>query len=142
MKWLYLLLLVGGALAIGRIVLQLRRLKNQKDDDWDTKLIERLRRGGSDPFRPQPLDFFIGMPDEGAAQRIAQRLVSEGFEVDVRAVADSVSHPFSVHAKKAMPLSVTEVRAASARLRELAEAGGGRYDGWTAGRAPRDADDR
>ncbi len=134
MKWFHLLLLAGGLLAIGRIVLQLRRLRNQKEDDWDTKLIERLRRSGSDPFRPQQLDFFLGMPDEGSAQRIAQRLVSEGFEVDVRAVTESVSHPYSVHAKKAMPLSVTEVRAASARLRELAEAGGGRYDGWTAGR--------
>lgn len=134
MKWIYLLLMVGGALAIGRIVLQLRRLRNQKDDDWDTKLIERLRRSGSDPFRLHQLDFFIAMPDEGSAQRIAQRLVSEGFAVDVRAVTDSVAHPFSVHAKKAMPLSVTEVRAVSARLGELAEAGGGRYDGWTAGR--------
>lgn len=134
MKWFYLLLLLGAALAIGRIVLQLRRLRDRREDDWDTRLIEKLRRSGVDPFKPQQLDFFIGMPDEASAQRIAQRLSADGFSVDVRPVADSTSHPFSMHISKAMSLSVTEVRAVSARLRELAEASGGRYDGWTAGR--------
>ena len=134
MKWLYLLLLLGAALAIGRIVLQVRRLRNTREDDWDAKLIEKLRRSGVDPFKPQQLDFFVGMPDEASAQRIAQRLTGDGFAVDVRPVADSSSHPFSLHISKAMSLSVTEVRAVSARLRELAEASGGRYDGWTAGR--------
>jgi len=128
MKWLYLLLLLGAALAIGRIVLQVRRLRNTREDDWDAKL------SGVDPFKPQQLDFFVGMPDEASAQRIAQRLTADGFAVDVRPVADSSSHPFSLHISKAMSLSVTEVRAVSARLRELAEASGGRYDGWTAGR--------
>lgn len=134
MKWFYLLLLLGAALAIGRIVLQLRRLRDRREDDWDTRLIEKLRRSGVDPFKPQQLDFFIGMPDEASAQRIAQRLSADGFSVDVRPVDDSTSHPFSMHISKAMSLSVTEVRAVSARLRELAEASGGRYDGWTAGR--------
>ena len=134
MKWFYLLLLLGAALAIGRIVLQLRRLRDRREDDWDTRLIEKLRRSGVNPCKPQQLDFFIGMPDEASAQRIAQRLSADGFSVDVRPVADSTSHPFSMHISKAMSLSVTEVRAVSARLRELAEASGGRYDGWTAGR--------
>jgi hypothetical protein len=133
MKWLYLLLLLGAALALGRIVLQVRRLRNRREDDWDTKLIEKLRRSGVDPFRPRQLDFFVGMPDEASAQRIAQRLTADGFTVDVREVAESSSHPFSMHISKAMSLSVTEVRAVSARLREMAEASGGRYDGWTAG---------
>lgn len=134
MKWIMVLLLLGAAIAIARIVLQLRKLKDRGNDDWDAKLIERLRRSGVDPFSPQELDFFIGMPDESSAQRIAQRLGAEGFQVDVRAVADSASHPYSVHAMKAMPLSVTEVRAVSTRLREFAEASGGRYDGWAASR--------
>lgn len=136
MKWLYLLLLIGAVLALGRIVLQVRRLRNRPEDDWDARLIEKLRRSGVDPFQQRELDFFVGMPDESSAQRIAQRLTGEGFAVDVRPVADSSSHPFSVHISKTMSLSVTEVRAVSSRLREMAEASGGRYDGWTAGRRP------
>lgn len=136
MKWLYLLLLIGALLAVGRIVLQVRRLRNRPEDDWDARLIEKLRRSGVDPFQPRQLDFFVGMPDEASARRIAERLTGEGFAVDVRPVADNSSHPFSMHISKAMSLSVTEVRAVSSRLREMAEASGGRYDGWTAGRRP------
>jgi hypothetical protein len=136
MNWLYILLLLGAALAIGRIVLQLRRLRNHREDDWDARLVEKLRRSGGDPFKPRDLDFFVGMPDETSAQRIAQRLTADGFTVDVRPVEEGGSHPYSVHITKTMSLSVTEVRAVSTRLREMAEASGGRYDGWTAGRRP------
>ena len=134
MKWFVLLLAIGGVLALGRIVLSLRKLKNQRNDDWDTKLIERLRRSGADPFKPHELDFFIALPSEEVAQRLAQRLAGEGFEVDVRPVADSTDHPFSVHAMKAMPLSAHDIREVSARLRGIAESSGGRYDGWAASR--------
>ena len=132
MKWFSLLLLVGAVLALGRIALSLRQLKNQRRQDWDTRLIERLRRSGANPFRPHELDFFLALPSESSAALIAQRLSTDGFAVDTRTVADNAAHPFSVHARKAMPLSVDEVRAVSVRLRQLAEEHGGRYDGWAA----------
>ncbi len=132
MKWFYILLLIGAALAIGRIVLSLRKLKNLNNDDWDSRLVERLRRSGVDPFKPQELDFFVALPTEAAVGVVEQRLSTRGFTVDSRAVADSPSQPFSVHARKAMQLSVSEVRAVSAMLKQLAEEQGGRYDGWAA----------
>jgi hypothetical protein len=66
---------------------------------------------------------------------VAQRLEADGFRVDVRAVSESTEHPFSVHAIKPMQLSADGVRAISTRLREIAGAQGGRYDGWTASHA-------
>ena len=131
MSWLYVFLLIGAALAIGRIWFQLRKLRQRPVDDWDTKLIERLRRG-TDPFRPIDVDFFLALPSEAAASVAAQRLTAEGFGVDVRQVSNSTDYPWSVHACKPMQLTVDGIRAISSRLRDIAAAQGGRYDGWTA----------
>lgn len=136
MNWLYVFLVIGAVLAIGRIWFQLKKLRELPVDDWDAKLIERLRRGGADPFRPVDVDFFLAMPSEEAARGVAQRLEAEGFRVDVRAVSEGTEHPFSVHAIKPMQLNADGVRAISTRLREIAGAQGGRYDGWTASHAP------
>lgn len=134
MSWLYIFLVLGAALAIGRIWFSVRKLRQQPNDDWDTRLIERLRRGGTDPFRPLDIDFFLALPSEPAARSVAQSLEAEGFRVDVRAVSESTDHPFSVHAIRSMQLNADGIRAVSARMREVAAAQGGRYDGWTAGR--------
>ena len=56
MDWFFLFLLAGAAIAIWRVVYQVRRGRAMPTDDWDAKLIERLRRGGTDPFRPLELE--------------------------------------------------------------------------------------
>lgn len=132
MSWLYVFLALGAALAIGRIGFQINKLREQPIDDWDARLIERLRRGGADPFRALDIDFFLALPSEAAANVVAQQLASEGFRVDTRAVAESTGHPFSVHAIKSMQLNVDGIRAVSNRMRAVAAEQGGRYDGWTA----------
>ena len=135
MSWLYLFLALGAALAIGRIGFQIKKLREQPTDDWDTRLIERLRRGGADPFRALDIDFFLALPSEAAASAVTQQLAAEGFRVDVRTVAESIEHPFSVHAIKSMQLNVDGIRAVTSRMRAVAAAQGGRYDGWTASQA-------
>ena len=135
MSWLYIFLVLGAALAIGRIWFSVKKLRQQPNDDWDARLIERLRRSGADPFRPREIDFFLALPSEAAAQAVAQHLDAEGFRVDVRAVSESTDHPFSVHAIRSMQLNLDGIRAVSAHMREVATAQGGRYDGWTAGPA-------
>ena len=132
MSWLYIFLVIGAAMAVGRIWFSVRKLRQQPSDDWDSRLIERLRRGGADPFRPLDIDFFLALPSEAAAQAAAQRLDAEGFRVDVRAVSESTDHPFSVHAIRSMQLNADGIREVSTRMREVAAAQGGRYDGWTA----------
>jgi hypothetical protein len=132
MSWLYVFLALGAALAIGRIAFQLKKLRDQPTDDWDARLIERLRRGGADPFRALDIDFFLALPSESAANAVAQQLEAEGFRVDTRAVAESAGHPFSVHAIKSMQLNLDGIREVSTRMRAVAAAQGGRYDGWTA----------
>jgi hypothetical protein len=136
MNWFLLFLVAGAALAAGRIWFQVRKLRQQRDDDWDARLVERLRRSGIDPFKPMELDFFLAMPSETLASEAAEELSREGFVVDVKPVPDSTDHPFSVHAMKTMNLSTAGVREVSTRLKGIAQARGGRYDGWAPGRSP------
>lgn len=133
MDWFVLFLVAGAAIAVARIVQQLRSASQIKQDDWDTKLIERLRRSGVDPFSPVEIDFFVALPTRDGADLVASRLRSEGFEADVREIADSVDHPWSVHAMRSVQLTVPAVREISARMQALAAETGGRYDGWAPG---------
>lgn len=133
MDWLVLFLVAAAAIAIARIVYQVRRTATRRQDDWDSRMIERLRRSGADPFAPVEVDFFVAMPDRGKADELAARLTTEGFSTDVRPIEGSVEHPWSVHARKSMSLNVHGMREVSTRLSEWAVAAGGRYDGWAPG---------
>lgn len=135
MDWFVLFLVAAAAIAVARIVYQVRRTATRREDDWDAKLIERLRRSGMDPFKSWEIDFFLAMPTFESAQQLARMLEREGYAVDVREVTDGGEHPISVHALKAMQLNVPAVQSCSHRLRELAAAGGGRYDGWAPGKS-------
>lgn len=135
MDWFVLFLVAAASIAVARIVYQVRRTASHRADDWDAKLIERLRRGGIDPFQPLPIDFFIAMPTIAAAKTVASQLEAEGYSIEMRESPEGGAHPVSVHAAKSMHLHVPVIQAASKRLRELAEAAGGRYDGWAPGKA-------
>ena len=75
------------------------------------------------------------MPTMAAAQTVASQLEAEGYSIEMRESPEGGAHPVSVHAAKSMHLHVPVIQAASKRLRELAEAAGGRYDGWAPGKA-------
>ena len=138
MKWLTYFLLLVAALTLVRIYFNIRKLRAaQPQDDWDARLIERLRLAGSDPFQPHDVDFFLALPSESATNVVAACLQGEGFRVDVRSVAGNAEHPFSLHANKSLRLSVPDMRQISRRHGALAGEHGGRYDGWTAGHVTR-----
>ena len=102
MDWFVLFLVAGAGIAVWRIVHQVRRASQVREDDWDSKLIERLRRSGADPFRPVEVDFFVAVPSRDKADQVAERLRAEGFSTDVRELADSADQPWSVHAMRSM----------------------------------------
>ena len=133
MDFLYLFLLAAAAIALWRIVSQIRRGVGRGREDWDQRMIENLRRGGHNPFQPIEVDFFVAMPSLEAANDLARTLQAEGFSVDIKEMPDSTDQTHSVHALKVMQLHVEAVREISQRLTKLATAAGGRYDGWVPG---------
>jgi hypothetical protein len=137
MSWYVIILAAAGAFALYRIYVSLRKLQDRSNDDWDARLIERLRLSGSDPFQPHDVDFFFALPNEVAAKAVAARLEKEGYSVDLRTIPEVVDQPCSVHARKSLRLSVPGMREISRGCAALAREHGGRYDGWAATRVPR-----
>jgi hypothetical protein len=133
MLWLFIVVVAAGVVVLARIVMNLRKLRQTRTDDWDAQLIARLRAQGSDPFQPHAVDFFFALPSAAACDVVRKQLEFDGFAVDTKPVPDSSEHPFSLHAAKDLRLSVPDMRALSARFGDLARVNGGRYDGWTAG---------
>jgi hypothetical protein len=134
--WLYVFAVIGGLIAAWRIYQNLRELKKRQNDSWDARLIDQLRKRGSDPFRPYDVDFFFAFPQPEAAQQLATQLRGEGFDADVKDSPENGDLRYSMHAHKSMQLTVPDMQALSQRLTETAAALGGRYDGWSAKQAP------
>jgi Regulator of ribonuclease activity B len=132
-NWIVIALAAAGIAALVRIYFSLQKLRGARADDWDARMIERVRSQGADPFSPQEVDFFFALPDAGACDAVQSVLQAEEFKVDIKPVAESSEHPFSLHASKALRLAVPDMQENSRRFRELATAHGGRYDGWAAG---------
>jgi hypothetical protein len=132
-NWILVALVAAGLAAVVRIYFSLQKLRSARADDWDAKMVERVRSQGVDPFKPHEVDFFFALPDANACDALRALLQAEEYAVDVKPVADSSQHPFSLHASKALQLAVPDMQEKSRRFKELAAAHGGRYDGWAAG---------
>ena len=133
--WLIAFAIIAGVVIAARIYMSVRKLRRElaERQDWDTKVIERLRRApGADPFKAVEVDFFFGLPDEVASQAVNAVLEQEGFVVDIKAVPEDKEFPYSLHARKGLRLSVPEMKGYSRRFTVLAEQNRGRYDGWMA----------
>ncbi len=72
LKWMYAFAIIGGVIAAWRIWQNLQKLKQRKNDSWDARLIDQLRKRGSDPFKPHDVDFFLAFPTQ-EARRAARR---------------------------------------------------------------------
>jgi hypothetical protein len=130
MSYLYLVLILAALLALARVAIALRRARGQGQQDWDARLVQNLRAAGGNAFTPYEVDFFFNLPDEAACGSLRGTLEPEGFAVDARAATGEAASGYSLHARKHLRVSVTEMQEHSKRFRALAEALGGHYDGW------------
>jgi hypothetical protein len=134
--WLYVFAILGGALAAWRIWQNLNKLRTRQNDSWDARLIDQLRKRGSDPFKPHDVDFFLAFPSAEAAEQLAAQLRGEGFDADLVDEPQNGDLRYSLHAHKSMQLTVPGMQDLSRRLTEAAKEKGGRYDGWSAKQVP------
>jgi hypothetical protein len=131
MQWMYLFLVLAALLAVVRIVLTLRKARAQSShDDWDARLVKNLRAAGGNSFTPYEVDFFFNLPDEAACIALRNTLEPEGFAIDTRIMSGEGASGYSLHARKHLRISVSEMQDYSQRFRELAQRYGGYYDGW------------
>ena len=134
--WMYAFAIAGGLIAAWRIYQKLQVLRQRQNDSWDAKLIDQLRKRGSDPFKPHDVDFFFAFPTPDGAERLAAQLRGEGFDADVKDNPENGELRYSLHAHKSMKLTVPDMQELSRRLTDAATQRGGRYDGWAAKQVP------
>jgi hypothetical protein len=131
MQWAYLLLVLAGLLAVARIVMALRKARAQSThEDWDARLVKNLRAAGGNSFTPYEVDFFFNLPDEPACAALRGVLEPEGFAIDTRVMSGEGASGYSLHARKHLRISVSEMQDYSQRFRALARQYNGYYDGW------------
>jgi len=130
MIWLYFALILGASIAVARVVGAVRKARAQTVDDWDERLVKNLRSAGGNSFTPYEVDFFFNLPDEAMCAALRGTLEPEGFAIDTRIMGGEAASGYSLHARKHLRVSVTEMQDFSNRFRALAEKYGGHYDGW------------
>ncbi|HXR19950.1 MAG TPA: ribonuclease E inhibitor RraB [Steroidobacteraceae bacterium] len=130
MTWTILILIGAALLAVVRIIVAVRRHRAQPQDDWDARLVQNLRAAGGNAFTPYEVDFFFNLPDEAACAALRGVLEPEGFAIDSRIMGGEAASGYSLHARKPVRVSITQMQEYSQRFRALAEQHGGHYDGW------------
>ena len=131
MNLLYLLLVLGGLVAAYRIYDALKRARNAaRHDDWDEMLVRNLRAHGGNAFTSYDIDFFFSCDTPAGCEALAAVLRAEGFEVDYQPMKTEGASGYSLHARKAIRVSVQAMQEFSVRFRKLAAAHGALYDGW------------
>jgi regulator of RNase E activity RraB len=136
--WLIVFGVLGGLIAVWRIWQNVAKLRTRQNDSWDARVIDQLRKRGSDPFAPHEVDFFLGFPHREAAEKLQAELIAEGFTADVLETPEAGDMVVSLHAHKSLKLTVPDMQELSRRLTDAAVALGGRYDGWSAKPVARD----
>ena len=133
MAYAIVVFVVAVAIIVARVWFNMKRLRqSNSSESWDEKVIAGLRSRGYAPFNAYPVDFFLALPDEAAAQVVRARLESEGFGVDTKPMENDPELNFSLHATKTMKLIVPDMQELGKKLTAMATEFHGRYDGWAA----------
>jgi len=124
---------IAVVIIVARVWVNMKKLKQANStESWDGKVIAGLRSRGYAPFNAYPVDFFLALPDDTAAQSVRARLESEGFGVDTKPMENDPELNVSLHATKTMKLIVPDMQELGRRMTALATEFRGRYDGWAA----------
>ena len=133
MAYAIIVFVIAVAIIVARVWFNVKKLKQANStESWDEKVIAGLRSRGYAPFNAYPVDFFLALPDDAAAQGVKARLESEGFGVDTKALENDPELNVSLHATKTMRLIVPDMQELGRRMTALATEFRGRYDGWAA----------
>lgn len=100
-------------------------------DSLDARVIEELRLSGSDIGKPHEIDFFLYLPTEASARRVAVTLAALGFGIELGS-ASGGELAWLVHAKRSMVPDAAALERIRAEFEALCAAEGGEYDGWGA----------
>jgi len=127
-KTLALVLLVALVAVIAGAIFS--RRSATADLTGDAGVIAQLRKLGSDLSKPHPVEFFLYFPTEVGANRVADKLATQGFTSTVKPAASGSSLPWHTFATLQIVPTIGAMAKLRAELSELSASEGGEYDGW------------
>ena len=99
--------------------------------EQDARVIELLRRNGSDFSKRHLVDYFLVVPNEAGAKAVAAQLEQTGYSIREVGV-QAKGRMWEVHAQRFQLIQLEAMQATTTTLTELAKKLGGYYDGWGA----------
>jgi regulator of RNase E activity RraB len=99
--------------------------------DQDARVIELLRKNGSDFTKLHRVDYFFLIPTEAGAKAIAAELESTGYSV-LRIGIPPKQKQWEVHAQRSQFVQLEAMQATTIAFSALAKKFDGIYDGWGA----------
>jgi Regulator of ribonuclease activity B len=99
-------------------------------DDDNGDVLRRLEAQGDDLSRPRNIDFTLVFPEESAAERFADHFREQGFAVSIEFAETVKELPWDVVVVKHMTPSHQGISDFETNLQRVADALGGRNDGW------------
>jgi len=117
---------VVAAIVVGAAILVYRAGSEGKPD---IMVLSQLRQAGSDLTKRHDIEFFVYVPTEAAANRVASSLAPQGFAAKVAPAAGG-KPMWLVLATRSMIPDVGELVRLRNLLTQLAESEQGSYDGW------------
>lgn len=98
--------------------------------EGDRQVLQQLQQAGADLTRPTTVNYYLYYDDRAAADRAASHASAAPLVATVRRAGDDSA--WLCFVSGTMVPSETNIRAQTTRLVAIAQATGGRYDGWEA----------
>jgi len=95
----------------------------------NAEVLRNMARNGAELGSPRAIDFSHVFPDSASAKAFAQEADREGFATSVEEVDDEEA-PWDVTASATMAPTCENITGTEERLDAMAQAHGGRSDGW------------
>lgn len=127
---IYLILIPLALVAAVLLIRQTTSLRPPLPDP-DAALLAELRKAGADLRRPTELRFFLSLPDQAAAERVARQIQEPGLRPEVRP-AETGNTWLCLVTGTLVPTQQTMLRLRQ-QFEALTLAEQGEYDRWEAG---------
>jgi regulator of RNase E activity RraB len=121
-------LLLASLLVVPLIGGIFSRWQKKEEPDLDQQVLDQLKKAGSDLFKLHDIEFFLYFPTETSGNEASKDVKVEVDDVKVKLGADKKN--WLCFATKRMVPKHDELVRLRKRFNEIANKGGGEYDGW------------
>jgi len=116
-------------LIIFRMARKITPVPGTKGAKFDAGILAALKKHGDALTTERPIDVYLYLPTEAAANLVAEEISKDGFTID-RVGVEPKSKTYACQASKPMIPALANIESMRATLEAVASSHGGEFDGW------------